>query len=150
MKKFVLILSLFLFLGTSAWCQEKSLAERASDEAQKIHNNCIQMYEEGQETTAEIVIRNIKINNCIADAIKSEIKIGFSQKQQNKMFEKLELIRESVLAFYQTLHSENIYCDNSCGSISTLLPYADEGYALHNMLENLIYLNLQKGGRKNS
>ena len=146
MKKFVLSLSLFVFFCANVWGQENNLSAKVKERAQKIYDDCIQIYEHNQKTTSDMIVRNIKINNCLEQAIKSEIKIGFSQKQQDKMIENLNRIRKSALAFYQTFHTENIYCDNSCGSMSSLFSYADEGQILYNILENLIYLNMKNNG----
>ena len=121
--------------------------EQAKQRANAIFDECInKVKNEKSKTTQNIVERNIKINNCLAEAIKQEIRKGFNIKQQAQMLEYFEQARNGIWNFYNDIYAANKYCYGQCGSITSVLPYSDEGLMLMQMLEHLLYLNIAKNG----
>ena len=121
--------------------------EQAKQKAKTIFDECINKVENDKyKTTQDMIERNIKINNCLAEAIKQEIKNGFNPKQQDQMLEYFEQTRSGVWNFYNYIYAANKYCYGQCGSITSLLPYCDEGFMLMQMLERLLYLYIAKNG----
>ena len=121
--------------------------EQAKIQAQDIFKKCVAKAElKDNATTADMVQQNIKINDCLEYAIKQEIEKGFVFDEQTKILEYVRQIRKSAWKFYFGVYAENKYCHGGCGSISNILPYADEYTILMNMLEKLIYLNIAKNG----
>ena len=121
--------------------------EQAKQRANTIFDECInKVKNEKSKTTQNMVERNIKINNCLAEAIKQEIRKGFNIKQQAQMLEYFEQARNSIWNFYNDIYAANKYCYGKCGSITSVLPYSDEGLMLMQMLEHLLYLNIAKNG----
>ena len=122
---------------------------QAKQKAEAISDECINNVKNDQYKTAQDMIeRNIKINNCLAEAIKQEIQKGFNPKQQAQMLEYLEQTRNGAWNFYNTIYTANKYCYGQCGSITSLFPYSDEGLILMQMLERLLYLNIEKNHLK--
>lgn len=121
--------------------------EQAKQEAQAIFDVCVTKFKNDKsQTTQDMIERNIKINNCLAEAIKQEIKKGFNEKQQAQMLTYFEQTRKGIWNFYNDIYASNKYCYGQCGSITSLLPYSDEGLMLMQMLERLLYLNIAKNG----
>ena len=121
--------------------------EQAKISAQDVLKKCVAKAElKDNATTADMIRQNIKINNCLENAIKQEIEKGFDTEQQDKMIEYLHQIRENVRKFYNSIYAENKYCYGGCGSMSSILPYVDENRILMEMLEQVIYLNIEKNG----
>ena len=121
--------------------------EQAKIQAQDLFKKCVAEAElKDNATTADMVQQNIKINDCLEYAIKQEIEKGFVSDEQTKILEYVEQIRKTSLKFYFGVYAENKYCHGGCGSMSNILPYADEGKILMDMLEKLIYLNISKNG----
>ena len=87
-----------------------------------------------------------KANDCLAEAIKKEIKKGFEPKEQTEMLQSLKQSRKEVFAFYDKIYNSNKYCISQCGAIGQDFPYEDETKLLQQMLERLIFLNLAKKG----
>ena len=126
---------------------KKSDKEQAKIQSQESYKKCVDEFQtKGNMTTSDMMERNTKINDCLANAIKSEIEKGFNPDQQEKMLKTLNEIRKAVWKFYFGTYAENKYCYGACGTISNVLPYSDEGKMLKEMLEKLIYLNLSKNG----
>ena len=120
---------------------------QAKINAQDIFEKCVAEAElKDNATTADMIRQNIKINNCLENAIKQEIEKGFDAEQQDKMIEYLHQIRENVRKFYNGIYAENKYCYGACGTMSSILPYVDENKILIEMLEQIIYLNIVKNG----
>ena len=120
---------------------------KAKYKAQEIFNKCVATAENiKHETTLDMINQNTKINDCLEEAINNEIKKGFELKQQEKMNNYVNQLRKATYNFYYGVYAENKYCYGSCGTITTLLPYADEGNALTELLESLLYLNIAKNG----
>ena len=121
--------------------------EQAKQEAKAIFEACVaKVKNDKSQTTQDMIERNIKINNCLAKAIKQEIQKGFDEKQQAQIFTYFEQTRKGVWNFYNDIYAFNKYCYGQCGSITSLLPYNDEGLMLMQMLERLLYLNIAKNG----
>ena len=121
--------------------------EQAKQEAQAIFDVCVtKIKNDKSQTTQDMIERNIKINNCLAEAIKQEIQKGFNEKQQAQMLTYFEQTRKGIWNFYNDIYASNKYCYGQCGSITRLLPYSDEGRILMQMLESLLYLNIAKNG----
>ncbi len=129
------------------YSQEENSKE-AKEKAKKAYESCIEQSKISKEhqTTAEMVRVNTLINNCLAEKIKQEIDQGFDEEIRQAMYQDLAGIRKSISGFYGKIYSENKYCEGRCGTISILLPYIDEGNMLAEMLEKLIYLNINKNG----
>ena len=121
--------------------------EQAQIYAQDIFKKCVSEAKlKDNATTTDMIRQNIKVNDCLENAIKQEIEKGFIADEQMKILEYVEQIREVVWKFYFAVYAENKYCYGGCGSMSNILPYADEGKILMEMLEKLIYLNISKNG----
>ena len=121
--------------------------EQAKIQAQDIFKKCVAEAElKDNATTADMIQQNIKINDCLEYAIKQEIEKGFISDEQTKILEYVRQIRKTAWNFYFGVYAENKYCQGGCGSMSNILPYADEYTILMNMLEKLIYLNIAKNG----
>ena len=132
---------------TKIHSSQKNNQKHAKQQAQYIFDKCSNNIKNKKiKTTQDMVKHNIKINKCIANAIKQEIKKGFKPEQQTKMLEYLEQTQEGIWNFYNGIYSANKYCYGQCGSITNLLPYSDEGRILIQMLESLLYLNIEKNG----
>ena len=121
--------------------------EQAKQRANAIFDECINKVENDKsKTTQEMIERNIEINNCLAEAIKQEIQTGFNPNQQSQTLAYFEQTRQGLWNFYNDIYAANKYCYGQCGSITSLLPYSDEGLMLMQMLERLLYLNIAKNG----
>ena len=121
--------------------------EQAKQKAEAIFNECIRKVENDKyKTTQDMIERNVKINNCLSEAIKQEIRKGFNPQQQPQMLEYFEQTRKGIWNFYHNIYATNKYCYGQCGSITSLLPYSNEGLILMQMLESLLYLNIAKNG----
>lgn len=121
--------------------------EQAKINTQDIFEKCVAEAElKDNATTADMIQQNIKINDCLENAIKQEIEKGFDAEQQDKMIEYLHQIRENIRKFYSGIYAENKYCYGGCGSMSSILPYVDENKILMELLEQVIYLNIEKNG----
>ena len=121
--------------------------EQAKQKAKAIFEVCVaKVKNDKSQTTQDMIERNIKINNCLAEAIKQEIQKGFNEKQQAQMLTYFEQTRKGIWNFYNDIYASNKYCYGQCGSITRLLPYSDEGHILMQMLESLLYLNIAKNG----
>ena len=121
--------------------------EQAKQKAKAIFDKCVKMVENDKsKTMKDMIERNIKINNCLAEAIKQEIQKGFDTEQQAQMLQNLEQARKGIWNFYNDIYTDNKYCYGQCGSITSLLPYSDEGFMLMQMLERLLYINIAKKG----
>ena len=121
--------------------------EQAKQQANAIFDECVNKIENDKyKTTQEMIERNIKINNCLAEAIKQEIKKGFDPKQQTQVLEYFEQTRNGTWNLYNDIYTANKYCYGQCGSVASLLPYSDEGHILMQILERLLYLNRAKNG----
>ena len=119
--------------------------EQAKQKAKAILEVCVaKVKNDKSQTTQDMIERNIKINNCLAEAIKQEIQKGFNEKQQAQMLTYFEQTRKGIWHFYNDIYASNKYCYGQCGSITHLLPYSDEGRILMQMLESLLYLNIAK------
>ena len=116
-------------------------------QANAIFDECVSRIENNKsKTTQDMIEHNIKINNCLVEAVKQEIQKGFNPQQQAQMLEYLEQTRNGVWNFYNEIYTANKYCYGQCGSMSSLLAYSDEGHILMQMLERLLYLNRAKNG----
>ena len=123
---------------------DKNLAKQ---QANAIFDECVSRIENNKsKTTQDMIEHNIKINNCLVEAVKQEIQKGFNPQQQAQMLEYLEQTRNDVWNFYNEIYTANKYCYGQCGSMSSLLAYSDEGHILMQMLERLLYLNRAKNG----
>lgn len=121
--------------------------EDAKKKTQDIFNQCdAQNPVKEHMTTSDIVERSAALNDCLADAIKQEIKKGFNVEQQEEMIKDVKQLRKFVSKFYYGIYALNKYCIGGCGTITRVLPYADEGKLLEEMLESLIYLNIAQEG----
>lgn len=120
---------------------------KAKYQAEEIFNKCVDTAKNMKyETTLDMINQNTKINDCLEEAINNEIKRGFELKQQEKINNYVKQLREATYNFYYGIYAENKYCYGSCGTITTLLPHVDEGNALTELLESLLYLNIAKNG----
>ena len=116
--------------------------KQAKQKAKAIFDECINKIKNDKyKTTQDMIERDIKINNCLTEAIKQEIQKGFNPKQQPQILEYVEQTRKGTWNFYHTIYTANKYCYGQCGSINSLLPYNDERLILMQMLEKLLYLN---------
>ena len=126
---------------------KESDREQAKIHAQAIFEKCIAEAKlKDDATTVDMVQQNRKINDCLENAIKQEIEKGFVADEQTKILEYVRQIRRAAWGFYFGVYAENKYCHGGCGSMSNILPYADEYTILMNMLEKVIYLNIAKNG----
>ena len=126
---------------------KEAYKEQAEQQAKAVFDKCINKLENNKyKTTQDMIERNIAINNCLVDAIKQEIQNGFNPQQQIQVLKNFEQARKSIWTFYNDIYAANKYCYGQCGSITSLLPYSDEGYILMQMLERLLYLNIAKKG----
>ena len=127
---------------------KKTNKKDAKEQAEKTFKTCLAEADNKKDhlTTVDMIEQNILINDCLDKAIKEQIKQGFEQEQQAEMFTYLEQTRTGLLKFYTNLYSANKYCYGYCGSISRIIPYSDENNLLMQMLEDLIFLNLEKNG----
>ena len=126
---------------------QKSNRKQAKKQSQEIYEKCVDKAQiKENATTSDMIKQNIKINDCLVSVIKSEIENGFNPEKQKEMIETFNQIRKSVWKFYYDIYAENKYCYGTCGTIANVLPYADEGKILMEMLEKSIYLNLSKNG----
>lgn len=126
--------------------KEKDKA-RAKSLMQKIYENCSVSIEKlPAQTTADMIERNVKINNCLNVAINQEIQKGFNTEQQVKMQQSVAQLRKAVIDFYYSVYAENKYCNGYCGTITNIIPYSDENKMLSELLEHLLYLNIAKNG----
>lgn len=115
-------------------------------QAQDIFDKCSNTAKSEKFTIPEIEKQNQKIVDCLAEAIKTEIKKGFRDSQQVKMLSYLEQVRKSVFDFYYGISAESKYCSGECRIMPSIQPYADEGKVLLDMLEHLLYINNVKDG----
>ena len=114
---------------------------------QKIYENCFASVEKlPDQTTNDMIERNIKINDCLNTAINQEIQKGFNAEQQVKMRQYVKQLRKATMGFYYSVYAENKYCEGSCGTIANIIPYSDEGKMLSELLEHLLDLNNTKNG----
>ena len=122
--------------------------QEAKKEADKIYETCATELKNKTDrlTTADMVKENILVNDCLDKAIREEIKKAFEPEKQEEMFAYFKQTRANLLKFYANTYSANKYCDGRCGSMSVLLPYVDENSLLMQMLESLIFLNLERNG----
>ena len=121
--------------------------KQAEQEAQKIFNKCNEASPNANPvTTVDMVEYNIDLNGCIATAIEKEITKGFEPEKQNEMIDYMQQARKNIWKFYFGIYAQNKYCSGTCGTMTNLLPYADEGDLLMNMLEKILYLNIAKNG----
>lgn len=121
--------------------------EEAKKQSQERYERCVGVASIKENmTTSDMIEQDTKINDCLADAIRLEVEKGFNPEQQEKMLKTLSQIREEIRKFYFGIYAENKYCYGACGTISDIMPYADEGKILMQMLEQVIYLNLAKNG----
>ena len=121
--------------------------EQSKQKAKVVFDECILKVEnDNYRTTQDMIERNIKINNCLGEAIKQEIQKGFNPQQQPQILEHFEQTRQGIWNFYNDIYTANKYCYGQCGSITGLLPYSNEGLVLMQMLESLLYLNIAKNG----
>lgn len=121
--------------------------KQAKQKAAIIFDECVNNVENDKsKTTQDMIERNIKITDCLAQNIKQEIKKGFHPKQQARMIEYFEQTRKGTWSFYNEIYTANKYCYGQCGSFANLLPYNDEENVLMQMLESLLYLNMAKNG----
>ena len=121
--------------------------EQAKQRANAIFEVCVaKVKNDKSQTTQDMIERNIKVNNCLAESIKQEIQKGFNEKQQAQMLTYFEQTRKGAWNFYNDIYAANKYCYGQCGSTTSLLPYNDEGLMLMQMLERLLYLNIAKNG----
>jgi len=119
----------------------------AKSQAQKIYENCLASVEKlPDQTTNDMIEKNVKINDCLNTAINQEIQKGFNAEQQVKMRQYVEQLRKASIGFYYSMYAENKYCEGSCGTITNIIPYSDEGKMLSELLEHLLYLNNTKNG----
>ncbi len=126
---------------------KESNKQQAKKQAQTIYEECSSRFRDKEAvSTADMVEQNINVNNCLADAVKKEIEQGFEPEQQTQMLEYLKEIRRGILGFYAGIYADNKYCYGSCDTITNLLPYGDEYNILIEMLENLLFLNIEKNG----
>ena len=126
---------------------KESYRKQAKEQSHEIYEKCVDKAQPKENTTTSgMMEQNIKINDCLASVIKSEIENSFNPEQHKEMIETLKQIRKSVWKFYYNIYAENKYCYGACGTITNVLPFADEGKMLMEMLEKLIYLNLSKNG----
>jgi len=126
---------------------KETAKEQAKQKAEAILGECLnKVKNDKHQTTQDMIEHNILTNNCLAEAVQQEIQKGFNPEQQSQMVEYMEQIRKSVWTFYDNIYGANKYCYGQCGSISSLLPYSDEGSILMQMLESLLYLNIAKSG----
>ncbi len=121
--------------------------QQAKEQAQQIFDTCSQpLSDNDMITTVDMMKRNRKINNCLSDAIKKEVEKGFDADQQPEVLAHLQKIQKGVFDLYSDIYAANKYCNGSCGTITNILPYADEGRILREILESLLYLNIAKSG----
>lgn len=123
---------------------DKTLAKSL---VKKIYENCFASVEKlPDQTTNDMIEKNVKINDCLNTAINQEIQKGFNTEQQVKMRQYVEQLRKNTIRFYYGIYAENKYCEGSCGTITNIIPYSDEGKMLSEILEHLLYLNIAKNG----
>ncbi len=115
-------------------------------QAQDIFDKCSNTAKSEKSSIPEIEKQNQKIVDCLAEAIKAEIKKGFSDSQQVKMISYLEQVRKFVFNFYYGISAESKYCSGECRILPSIQPYADEGKVLSDILERLLYINNAKDG----
>lgn len=127
--------------------QEENIKE-AKEKAKKAYETCIKQNKNSKDpqTTTEMVRKNTLINNCLMEIIKKEIAQGFDDDIQQDICQDVDKIRKGILDFYGKIYGANRYCEGRCGTVTTLLPYVDEGRILIEMLEKLFYLNINKNG----
>lgn len=127
---------------------KESNKKDAKEQTDKIYETCAAELKNKKAhlTTADMVKENILVNDCLDKAIREEIKKAFEPEEQEEMFADLKQTRTNFLKFYANIYSANKYCNGRCGSMSALLPYVDENSLLIQMLESLIFLNLERNG----
>ncbi len=126
---------------------KENSSEYAKQNTQKIYVQCVeQIRKKDPITTADMMEQDAEINDCLTNAINQEIIRGFAPKQQQEMIEYISQIRKTIWKLYFDIYAGNKYCYGACGTITNILPYADEGKILMDILEKLIYLNLTKNG----
>ena len=126
---------------------KESDREQAKKLSQEKYKQCVDEAQIKENiTTSDMTEQNTKINDCLANVIKSEIENGFNSEQQKEMLDTLNQIRKFVWKFYYGIYAENKYCYGACGTVSNVLPYIDENKILMEMLEQVIYLNITKNG----
>ena len=82
--------------------------EQAKQDAQAIFDVCVTKFKNDKsQTMQDMIERNIKINNCLAEAIKQEIKKGFNEKQQAQMLTYFEQTRKGIWNFTNSNKSQN-------------------------------------------
>ena len=101
---------------------KEGTTEKAKEKAKKAYEDCVEQNKSLQEHQ------------------------GFYEDMRQGMYQDIEKMRKSISDFYGKIYSANKYCEGRCGTISTLLPYVDEGSVLIEMLEKLFYLNINKNG----
>lgn len=127
--------------------EKDNIQIEAKKKALDIYKICAEQNKSSSDlTTADMVIQNTLVNNCLNDAIKKEIDKGFVSEIQKEMKEYLEQARKNVFKFYDRIYNSNKYCYGQCGTSSLLLPYVDENALLMDVLEKLLYLNMIKSG----
>lgn len=126
---------------------KESDKEQAKKQSQENYKICVdETHMKENPTTSDIIEQNTSINDCLANIIKLEIEKGFNTDQQKEMLETLNQIRKSIWKFYSGIYAENKYCYGGCGSMSSILPYVGENKILMELLEQVIYLNIEKNG----
>ncbi len=120
----------------------------AKSQAQKIYDKCFTESAEklSSSVTSDMVEGSIEVNDCLNAAINQEIKNGFDKEQQAKMEQAVKQLRQSTRDFYVGVYAENKYCIGHCGTITNIIPYADENKILSELLERLLYLNIAQNG----
>lgn len=126
---------------------KEEMYKKSKEDAKAVMKKCSdKAFVKENLTTYDSLTASNQANDCIAEAIKQEIKKGFEPKEQKEMLDYLAQIRNPLFHFYDKIYNSNKYCIGQCGTIAQLFPYEDEAIVLEKMLESLIFLNIKKNG----
>ena len=98
------------------------------------------------QTTADVRVAEIKLNDCITSAIKKEIRQAFPADKQKEMYDIVLNTRKSISSFYWKIYNENKYCEPTCGTMAQVIYLSQESKVLEDMLTRAIFLNINKNG----
>lgn len=126
---------------------KEDMYQKSKVDAQVVLENCMNAaFAKENPKTYDSLIASQKTNDCIVEAIKKEIKKGFEPKEQEEMLKNLKQSRQAIFNFYDKIYNSNKYCIPQCGITAQAFPYEDETKLLQQMLESLLFLNLEKNG----
>lgn len=126
---------------------KEEMYKKSKDASESMAKKCMDtFFVKENPTTHDSLVASTQANDCIAEAIKQEIKKGFEPEEQKEMLQYLTQLRKPFFHFYDKIYNSNKYCIGQCGTTAQLYPYEDEAFMLEQMFERLKFLNITKNG----